>query len=705
MQNVQNNPSSSSISTHPRSESSSKIKLNCILSDSCNEFHMELSDATSIRTLKRRISEKLNLEKSKMFNVIYNEKNLTNFNQLKLSDLFSPSSSRNENFYISSTHDCDSENKSQSSGTELNSFRLKIEPYESQSRFSQTKIKYMLECSNHFNENAHYYCFDCMKSFCALCIEEHSTHDFLDKYDYSKSNKEIVEGIIKNFILSLKQSANEQCKNNAMINKIVGNDKIKKEEDSKGKKIKELLNEVGKSYDEYCIDYEINFNKKLNEKFEDFKDNLKKFKIICMNNLSNAKMKAKEKKKTCNDDANLNDIILIDDDYFKQLHSTVKELNKGKEALMNYINARNEEMNKEVDNKNKFDIEIQNDINSLIAKIKGRYTNKISHSSSNNIIDIIQTESNNTIYETENFSDQSTMKLEDLDEGNNISNYIMKRKLNTDIIIYNPKTKQFDIRKNILQCNSKIKRFLNFSVYINANNLLYISGGKTKDDKCKNTFYKYSPNTNTLTQLASMLTPRCSHSMIDLNNEIYVVGGYNTNTCEKYLIQSNEWKNLPKLNSKERQVSTLFAMNNTTLYCAFGFIRGDSDGALYAEKLNTKISSSKWMKVNIKCNNIDKSELKKFNVGIIKLKEGEFIICGGENGKNEESDCYFTMKVKSEGIEVEGNKEKNIPIKCSFIDKEFNQFKEGKYGQFEMKKNSFVIYDVKKKIFKVKNPN
>ena len=40
-----------------------------------------------------------------------------------------------------------------------------------------------------------------------------------------------------------------------------------------------------------------------------------------------------------------------------------------------------------------------------------------------------------------------------------------------------------------------------------------------------------------------------------------------------------------------------------------------------------------------------------------------------------------------------------------YIYKEFNKQKEGKYGQFEMKKNAFVIYDVKKNIFKVKNPN
>jgi hypothetical protein len=36
-------------------------------------------------------------------------------------------------------------------------------------------------------------------------MSDHSSHDFLDKYDYSKSNNEIVKNIMKNFILSIQE--------------------------------------------------------------------------------------------------------------------------------------------------------------------------------------------------------------------------------------------------------------------------------------------------------------------------------------------------------------------------------------------------------------------------------------------------------------------------------------------------------------------
>ena len=717
MQSYPVNQLSSSQTTHPRSESSSKIKLNCVLSDSCNEFFMELSDKTSIATLKRRISEKLNLDKANLFNVIFNEKNLTNFNQLKLSDIISPlsSSSRNENFYISNTNSNDlvSDNRSEQS-TDLNSFQIKIVPYDTQSNFNkESKVKYMLECYNHFNENAHYYCFDCMKSFCALCVEEHTTHDFLDKYDYSKTNKEIVEGIIKNFVMNLRQKGNGKgiCNNkyqNIMINKIIGKEVPDNNKDNNNNEIiRKKINDLGKCYDEYDINYNLNFKKKLNENFEDFRENLKKFKVICMNSLSdaNAKLKKKMKNKT-DEDKNLNDIIVVDDEYFKHLHSTIKELNIGKEALMKYITVKNEEMNNEIETKENFDKEIEKDIDNLIKKIKAKYTNI--KFEDDNIFEIIQTESNNTIYENENLSNQSTMKLEDLHENNKNNNnstelYLMKRKLNTDIVMYNLSTKKFEVKKEIKKENTKIKRFLNFSVYINYENNLYISGGKTKEEKCKNDFFKYNPLSNTLILLSPMINPRCSHSMIGINNEIYVIGGYNTNTCEKYSLSTNEWKSLPKLNSRERQVSTLFNINDTYLYSIFGFIRGENDNDNYGERLNIKNANSKWVKIVIKHSNIPKNEIKRFNVGLIKIKEGEFLVCGGENLKNEESDKIFRMHIKNDVIELEENKGEKLPIKCSFIDKEFYEIKNEKYGQFEMKKNNFVIYNLKKNKFKVKN--
>lgn len=113
----------------------------------------------------------------------------------------------------------------------------------------------------------------------------------------------------------------------------------------------------------------------------------------------------------------------------------------------------------------------------------------------------------------------------------------------------------------------------------------------------------------------------------------------------------------------------------------------------------------KWKVVLYKVSG--KVDLKRFNVGIVKVKEGEFVLLGGENGRNEESDCVLRMKVSGERIEIgevkgKGGGALKMPIKCSFIDKEFKEFKEGKVGMFEMKKNRFIVYNYVKGVFKVK---
>ena len=61
-----------------------KIHLSCVLTDLCNEFNMEVNDRISIGSLKK-ISDRLG--KSKSFSVLLNEKDFTNFNQIKLSEL------------------------------------------------------------------------------------------------------------------------------------------------------------------------------------------------------------------------------------------------------------------------------------------------------------------------------------------------------------------------------------------------------------------------------------------------------------------------------------------------------------------------------------------------------------------------------------------------------------------------------------------
>ena len=61
-----------------------KIRLSCVLTDSCSEFDLEVNDRISIGSLKK-ISDRFG--KSKSFSVLLNEKDFTNFNQIKLSEL------------------------------------------------------------------------------------------------------------------------------------------------------------------------------------------------------------------------------------------------------------------------------------------------------------------------------------------------------------------------------------------------------------------------------------------------------------------------------------------------------------------------------------------------------------------------------------------------------------------------------------------
>ena len=55
-----------------------------------------------------------------------------------------------------------------------------------------------------------------------------------------------------------------------------------------------------------------------------------------------------------------------------------------------------------------------------------------------------------------------------------------------------------------------------------------------------------------------------------------------------------------------------------------------------------------------------------------------------------------------DGKDKKGGGLLKMPIKCSFIDKEFKEVKKGKFAMFEMKKNRFVVYNYVKGEFKVK---
>ena len=878
---------------------SSKVKLNCFLTDSFNEVNFEVDKKITLGTLKKKIVEVANLNSQKKFNILYNDKDFTNFNKLRLADIIDPDSAR----------------MSHTEPTGFNTIKLKIVPTDLDESILSTdsKFKQMLECNLHPRENAHFYCLNCNLSFCALCIDKHLTHDFLDKYDFSKSKQEIVKTILRNMLAMIKEKKKKESFN-VISEKILNNEKNLEFFDDlnlKEKSVIENIKLIWANYEQFSNEYKNIINNLIEKKVNDFNQNLLKFKMICINNLSEAQKSTDE-----------SDIITLDNDYFQSFHQTLKELNIGRDALMNYLEVRNSECDYIINEFIKFDEEIMTDLKNVLNKIQIKNlffkelflkneensdneinkqdknveeekdninniefnnnkneenendlndlndninieeikknngffenkndinnlnnidnTNKINYIHNNDLINntknILSDNDKNGIYnslevsllsnqdevnvhqyidatfdananEHEILLNESPEKLnndssnnnnyildepntlinkdnnyqnhlnnnnpdmkmvksqsscgfneniEEYGEGgnslirkinnlnkkefntiqvknnepknnnniNNINNinitgkiflnknnstdkiylnpkihnkYIMKRKLLKEIYIYNIKEKRLESIKDFKKDQNLFKRFFQFSIYLNAKNNLYISGGKTKEEQISNSFYCYNYEQNTLTVLPEMINPRCSHSMIYINNhiindELFIIGGHGINTGERYSFRTQKWKLLPCLHTKERQVPTLICYGDY-LYTIFGFVNGKKNSYILGEKINLN-KLEKWEMINVKYNGIDEEKLNKFNVGVIKLSNDSFLIVGGEINTGGETDDVFKLDFKGNDEIVISETNLKLPCPASFIDKNFIPLDQKKFAQFDMKKSNFIFYDM-----------
>ena len=862
---------------------SSKVKLNCFLTDSFNEVNFEVDKKITLGTLKKKIIEVANLNSQKKFCLLYNDKDFTNFNKLRLADIITPDTTR----------------MSHTEPSGFNTIKLKIVPTDLDESILSTdsKFKQMLECNLHPRENAHFFCLNCNLSFCALCIDKHVSHDFLDKYDFSKSKQEIVKTILRNMLGMIKEKKKKESFN-VISEKILNSEKnleFLDEFNLKEKNVIENIKLIWANYEQYTNEYKNIINNLIEKKVNDFNQNLLKFKMICINNLSEAQKSTDE-----------SDIITLDNDYFQSFHQTLKELNIGRDALMNYLEVRNSECDYILNEYNKFNEEIMADMKNILNKIqnknlffkelylkneenansedaqkeknleekdnneknennmddiddninideiqknKGYFENKDDINNLNNIDktnkinyinnqdipknnnEILLDDNNNAIYnslEVSLLSNQDEVNVQQyinatfdananeheilvnespeksnqennnnkilLDEKNtlinkdnnnennnindtdiklvksasscgfnenieeygeggnslirkmnkinkkefntiqvrnepkdNINNnnnninitgkiflnknnstdkiylnskthnkYIMKRKLLKEIYIYNIKERRLESIKDFRKDSNLFKRFFQFSIYLNAKNNLYISGGKTKDEQISNSFYCYNYEQNMLTVLPEMLNARCSHSMIYINNhiindELFIIGGHGINTGERYSFRTQKWKLLPSLHTKERQVPTLLCVDDY-LYTIFGFVNGKKNSYILGEKINLN-KLEKWEMINVKCNGIDEARLNKFNVGLIKLSNNSFLLVGGEINTGGETDDVFKLDFKGEDEIVISDTNLKLPCPASFIDKNFIALDQMKFAQFDMKKSNFIFYD------------
>lgn len=218
---------------------------------------------------------------------------------------------------------------------------------------------------------------------------------------------------------------------------------------------------------------------------------------------------------------------------------------------------------------------------------------------------------------------------------------------------------------------------------------MYISGGfdfKNNTDSSKFMCLEFCDKT--LFALPDMLQPRSYHSMIEHNNFLYVVGGKDNQSCEKYNIHTQEWTKLPDLKLGERRNSGLYVYHD----CLYTFFGTNKTGVLDSvEKLHLKSHKSQWEIFSFKKEkNID---LKRYGFAFWENKYNidQIHIFGGKNLQQKFLDKILLFDFKE-----------NKFIKTDAVINKDCIFKESKLIRLSDDNFGFFSNDTLDEIFRVK---
>jgi hypothetical protein len=250
----------------------------------------------------------------------------------------------------------------------------------------------------------------------------------------------------------------------------------------------------------------------------------------------------------------------------------------------------------------------------------------------------------------------------------------MEIKIHRDKNFLKPDDKVKTKNKNI-----KEKQFFEDSAFVNVcnkkeicRNYLYITGGKISNTNYEsNRFIQVDINNKMTCSFPNMNETRSDHGMVvDFNNKntIYVVGGENKLTAEKYDFSKKKWSNLPSLKNVSKNTElknpnlTIF---HSYLYCFFGFNIHEFTNEIY--RLNTKIPDSKWERINYL--NPDRIDLGRIFSGIVKDRnhDRKIIFIGGMTSTNSATNIAFEYDFISSTF-----KSRNVSYEKNYLIKETN---------------------------------
>lgn len=224
---------------------------------------------------------------------------------------------------------------------------------------------------------------------------------------------------------------------------------------------------------------------------------------------------------------------------------------------------------------------------------------------------------------------------------------------------------------------------------VKKENKIFISGGVDHDKM----FCYYDYDLNSIEELTSMNHPRQMHSMINIDESIFVVGGNHSKKVECFNLHFEDWTNYSDMNYDRRE-------------CGLAFIKGEEETYLYAfmghsnmlgntsknlERLNLSLDSdeSDWKLLPIQ-NPHFFEDCFTTNLGILNYKKGFLFIGGLSNTTSIRSVYYYDLE------EFELNKSiYRLPFEGSFSEKNMFTFNDNDYYLFTNGSMKMIKYDKK----------
>ena len=338
----------------------------------------------------------------------------------------------------------------------------------------------------------------------------------------------------------------------------------------------------------------------------------------------------------------------------------------------------NELKNEEVQNIDQDEIEIDLDKEELFENIKEsndkiEIKNQNKHNFDQKFTDKILREIEKNRHEDEE-------DVEILEKENTIINLIPN---SNEMYVYKDyntvkiKKKTIDFPRAI-----NMEQFPENCSHSNYKNKIYITGGKIDDKECKMVFL-YDNSINKTIRLSDMNVPRINHSSMIHNDNLYVIGGTNNKTIERYSLLDYKWTRIGSMN-QERERPIVIIRDNY-LYIFFGV---DKNGVYSntVERINIITPFSK--PENVAYSNDDEIQLGLIGCGFIRHRPDEAFFLGGEymNLEKSKTGFYFNFdnhEFKPAEIVLEEG--------LFFSENELQEIGKDKYGNFNYDEHFFQI--------------